>query len=170
MFPFQDRPTVKPEHKRQPSNTRIRLKLMPVLIKSREAAVQFPSCIQVQNPPPPLLHSVIHSFPFCLHTKTSPPLPGHPTVVSYCENIISSRSKYFTFILKLRIKWLEVGMGEGGTNGCGPELNGQKVMALSPGGGLGVHYVFLNRFLFLLVLIYRHDNLFTAKNIISVII
>jgi len=44
---IKDRPTVKPEHKRQPSNTRIRLKLMPVLIKSREAAVQFPSCIQV---------------------------------------------------------------------------------------------------------------------------
>ena len=28
-------------------NTRIRLKLMPVLLNSREAAVQFPSCIQV---------------------------------------------------------------------------------------------------------------------------
>ena len=44
---IKDRPTVKPEHKRQPSNTRIRLKLMPVLIKSREASMQFPSCIQV---------------------------------------------------------------------------------------------------------------------------
>jgi len=44
---LKDRPTVKPEHKRQPANTRIRLKLMPVLIKSREAAMQFPSCIQV---------------------------------------------------------------------------------------------------------------------------
>ena len=30
-----------------PSNTHIRLKLMPVLLKSREAAMQFPSCIQV---------------------------------------------------------------------------------------------------------------------------
>ena len=40
---------MKPEHKRQPANTRIRLKLMPVLIKSREAAMQFPSCIQVQG-------------------------------------------------------------------------------------------------------------------------
>ena len=44
---IKDRPTTKPEHKRMPSNTRIRLKLMPVLLKSREAAMQFPSCIQV---------------------------------------------------------------------------------------------------------------------------
>jgi len=44
---IKDRPTTKPEHKRIPSNTRIRLKLMPVLLKSREAAMQFPSCIQV---------------------------------------------------------------------------------------------------------------------------
>ena len=44
---IKDRPTVKAEYKRQPSNTRIRLKLMPVLLKSREAAMQFPSCIQV---------------------------------------------------------------------------------------------------------------------------
>jgi len=44
---IKDRPTTKAEHKRIPSNTRIRLKLMPVLLKSREAAMQFPSCIQV---------------------------------------------------------------------------------------------------------------------------
>jgi len=44
---IKDRPTTKVEHKKQPSNTRLRLKLMPVLLKSREAAVQFPSCIQV---------------------------------------------------------------------------------------------------------------------------
>ncbi len=49
QFILKDRPPVKPEHKRQPANTRIRLKLMPVLIKSREAAMQFPSCIQVFN-------------------------------------------------------------------------------------------------------------------------
>ena len=44
---IKDKPATKPEHKRIPSNTRIRLKLMPVLLNSREAAVQFPSCIQV---------------------------------------------------------------------------------------------------------------------------
>ena len=44
---IKDRPSTKPEHKRVPSNTRLRLKLMPILLKSREAAVQFPSCIQV---------------------------------------------------------------------------------------------------------------------------
>ena len=44
---IKDRPAAKPEHKRSPANTRIRLKLMPVLLNSREAAVQFPSCIQV---------------------------------------------------------------------------------------------------------------------------
>ena len=44
---IKDKPPVKAELKRTPSNTRIRLKLMPVLLNSREAAVQFPSCIQV---------------------------------------------------------------------------------------------------------------------------
>ena len=39
--------SVKPEHRKTPSNTRIRLKLMPRLLKSREAAMQFPACIQV---------------------------------------------------------------------------------------------------------------------------
>ena len=72
MFPLQDRPTVKPEHKRQPSNTRIRLKLMPVLIKSREAAVQFPSCIQVQNPPPPSLKYSVLALPFLLVFRYRP--------------------------------------------------------------------------------------------------
>ena len=38
---------IKVEHRRTPSNTRIRLKLMPRLLKSREAALQFPACIQV---------------------------------------------------------------------------------------------------------------------------
>ena len=38
---------IKLEHRRTPSNTRIRLKLMPRLLKSREAAMQFPACIQV---------------------------------------------------------------------------------------------------------------------------
>ena len=37
----------KPEDKRQPANTRIRLKLMPQLLRSREATGQFPACIQV---------------------------------------------------------------------------------------------------------------------------
>lgn len=44
---IKDKPTVKPEHRRMPANTRIRLKLMPFLLKSREAAIQFPACIQV---------------------------------------------------------------------------------------------------------------------------
>lgn len=44
---IKDKPGPKPELKRMASNTRIRLKLMPVLLNSREAAVQFPSCIQV---------------------------------------------------------------------------------------------------------------------------
>ena len=36
-----------PHHHRLPANTRIRLKLMPRLLRSREAALQFPACIQV---------------------------------------------------------------------------------------------------------------------------
>ena len=46
----QGQPTsgaVKLEHRRTPANTRIRLKLMPRLLNSREAAMQFPACIQV---------------------------------------------------------------------------------------------------------------------------
>ena len=45
-----------------------------------------------------------------------------------------------------------------------------KVMALSPGGGLGVHYGVHYSFLFLIVLNYGKHDLFKAKNIISVII
>ena len=44
---IKDKPATKPELKRVPANTRLRLKLMPVLLNSREAAMQFPSCIQV---------------------------------------------------------------------------------------------------------------------------
>jgi proteasome component ECM29 len=44
---LKEKPPPKPENKRVPANTRIRLKLMPYLLKSREAAVQFPACIQV---------------------------------------------------------------------------------------------------------------------------
>ncbi|TRY72263.1 hypothetical protein TCAL_11939 [Tigriopus californicus] len=44
---IKDKPPIKPEHRRMPANTRIRLKLMPFLLKSREAAIQFPACIQV---------------------------------------------------------------------------------------------------------------------------
>lgn len=43
----KDKPAPKPEMKRMPANTRIRLRLMPYLLKSREAAMQFPPCIQV---------------------------------------------------------------------------------------------------------------------------
>eukprot|EP00095_Tigriopus_kingsejongensis_P007808 maker-scaffold204_size260821-snap-gene-1.36 protein:Tk07808 transcript:maker-scaffold204_size260821-snap-gene-1.36-mRNA-1 annotation:"proteasome-associated protein ecm29-like protein" len=44
---IKDKPTVRTEHRRMPANTRLRLKLLPFLLKSREAAVQFPACIQV---------------------------------------------------------------------------------------------------------------------------
>ncbi len=37
----------KSELRRAPASTRIRLKLMPRLLRSREAAAQFPSCVQV---------------------------------------------------------------------------------------------------------------------------
>ena len=40
-------PQNKPENRRSPANTRIRLKLMPYLLKSRQAAIQFPQSIQV---------------------------------------------------------------------------------------------------------------------------
>ncbi|XP_023933323.1 proteasome-associated protein ECM29 homolog [Lingula anatina] len=39
--------TVKPEQRRQPAATRVRMKVFPLLLKSREAADQFPACIQV---------------------------------------------------------------------------------------------------------------------------
>ena len=39
---------VKPEARRSPACTRLRLKLFAYLIRSREASVQFPSCIQVR--------------------------------------------------------------------------------------------------------------------------
>ena len=38
---------IKPENKRTPSSTRLRLKLMPYLVRSKEAALSFPSSIQV---------------------------------------------------------------------------------------------------------------------------
>ena len=44
---IKDKPATRQELKRIPSNTRLRLKLMPVLMNSREAAMQFPSSIQV---------------------------------------------------------------------------------------------------------------------------
>jgi len=40
-------PEAKPENRKTPANTRIRLKLMPYLLRSREAAIQFPASIQV---------------------------------------------------------------------------------------------------------------------------
>lgn len=43
----KDKPAPKADMKRIPANTRIRLRLMPYLLKSREAATQFPACIQV---------------------------------------------------------------------------------------------------------------------------
>lgn len=38
---------IKPENKRMPSNTRLRLKLMPYLVRSKEASLCFPASIQV---------------------------------------------------------------------------------------------------------------------------
>ena len=38
---------IKPENKRSPSNTRLRLKLMPYLVRSKEASLCFPASIQV---------------------------------------------------------------------------------------------------------------------------
>lgn len=38
---------IKPENKRSPANTRLRLKLMPYLVRSREASLCFPASIQV---------------------------------------------------------------------------------------------------------------------------
>ena len=38
---------IKPENKRTPSSTRLRLKLMPYLVRSKEAALSFPASIQV---------------------------------------------------------------------------------------------------------------------------
>ncbi len=40
---------IKPEFRRVPACTRLRLKLFTYLIRSREASMQFPSCIQVIN-------------------------------------------------------------------------------------------------------------------------
>ncbi|XP_062591295.1 proteasome adapter and scaffold protein ECM29-like [Saccostrea cucullata] len=40
-------PPTKPEMKRAPASTRIRLKIFPFFLKSREAAGMFPSCVQV---------------------------------------------------------------------------------------------------------------------------
>ena len=38
---------IKPENKRSPSNTRLRLKLLPYLVRSKEASLCFPASIQV---------------------------------------------------------------------------------------------------------------------------
>ncbi|XP_014680930.1 PREDICTED: proteasome-associated protein ECM29 homolog [Priapulus caudatus] len=43
----EQRVSVKPEHKRATANTRIKLKILPYLLKSREAANQLPYAIQV---------------------------------------------------------------------------------------------------------------------------
>ena len=37
---------IKPENKRMPSNTRLRLKLMPYLLRSKEASLSFPTNVQ----------------------------------------------------------------------------------------------------------------------------
>ncbi|XP_076347189.1 proteasome adapter and scaffold protein ECM29 [Tachypleus tridentatus] len=39
--------TVKPEHKRSPTNTRIRLKIFPNILKSSTASTQFPGAVQI---------------------------------------------------------------------------------------------------------------------------
>ena len=38
--------TIKPENKRMPANTRLRLKLMPYLLRSKEASLSFPTNVQ----------------------------------------------------------------------------------------------------------------------------
>ncbi len=43
----KDKTPVKPELRRAPAGTRIRLKLMPLMLRSREAASHFPACVQV---------------------------------------------------------------------------------------------------------------------------
>lgn len=40
-------PQVKPELKRSPASLQLRMKLLPYLLKSRQAASQFPSCLQL---------------------------------------------------------------------------------------------------------------------------
>ena len=47
MFDFFFQPSTKPEMKRAPACTRIRLKIFPFFLRSREAAAMFPSCVQV---------------------------------------------------------------------------------------------------------------------------
>ena len=37
---------IKPENKRMPANTRLRLKLMPYLLRSKEASLSFPTNVQ----------------------------------------------------------------------------------------------------------------------------
>ena len=44
---LKGQPQVKPENKRSPASLQLRMKLLPYLLKSRQAASQFPSCIQV---------------------------------------------------------------------------------------------------------------------------
>ncbi len=59
---------VKPESRRAPANTRIRLKLMPLLLRSREAAKQFPSCMQVCHLPVhwiQILMGIPRTVPYC---------------------------------------------------------------------------------------------------------
>lgn len=41
--------TIKPEHHRSPASTRIRLKILPYLCRSRGPALVFPACIQVRE-------------------------------------------------------------------------------------------------------------------------
>jgi hypothetical protein len=41
--------TIKPEHRRSPASTRIRLKILPYLCRSRGPALVFPACIQVRE-------------------------------------------------------------------------------------------------------------------------
>jgi hypothetical protein len=40
--------TIKAEHRRSPASTRIRLKILPYLCRSRGPALVFPACIQVR--------------------------------------------------------------------------------------------------------------------------
>ncbi|XP_064476674.1 proteasome adapter and scaffold protein ECM29-like [Ornithodoros turicata] len=47
LVPKDEKSTVRPEHRRSPANTRIRLKFFPYFLKSRQAATQFPGAMLV---------------------------------------------------------------------------------------------------------------------------
>ncbi|XP_077980977.1 proteasome adapter and scaffold protein ECM29-like [Glandiceps talaboti] len=88
---------VKPEERRTPASTRIRMKLFPFLLRSKEACEQFPSCIQIvfdclfgNNTNPKLkVNAVQFVHHLCLSCSDTKITPMGPVLMSGMMKLIA---------------------------------------------------------------------------------